>query len=64
MEQKSEREKELEIILFNLRSYTKAWNIWFGFDLKQDMQFWEKRADNWIEKNITFKKDTDEKTEK
>jgi len=49
---------ELAHIVFHLRETTKYWEIHYGCDAKFQKKRYEKKVDDWLEKNI--KKDDEE----
>ena len=42
--------RNLAWILTGLRQTTKRWREHYGYNNKKDMELWEQRADQWIDK--------------
>jgi len=50
--------RELAEILVNLRRVSKVWREHYGAQNRVNMEYWERKADKWIENNI---KDTNDR---
>jgi len=44
--------RDLATILINLRRVSKVWREHYGAPNRVNMEYWERKAEKWIENNI------------
>jgi len=47
-----ESQKKLAYILMNLRKHTKYWSEHYGAGPRLNKEYWENKADEWINDNV------------